>query len=281
MKKRIVLLSMVAFAIFSMSSTFVKKENGRAGNVGSPGENTCNASFCHNSFPTNSGPGSISIQTDVPSNQYQLNTSYTITVTVRQPSIGLFGFACEILTPSNTNAGTMTITDAVRTQTLVAVSNSRRSATHRLDGGLSPDSAVFTFDWTSPATNIGNITLYAAGNAANDDGDELLDYVYTANQILTPAPGLSVEEDGVLNSFRIIAGGENTPTTIKFDLLKESSFAFAIHSLDGKMFYSIPAQNKEIGEHSILVPSSNMNSGIYIATITINNKSYTQKFFKY
>jgi uncharacterized protein (TIGR03437 family) len=48
-------------------------------------------------------------------------------------------------------------------------------------------SYTYGFDWTPPATNVGNITLYVAANAANGDLTTSGDHIYTANLTLTPA----------------------------------------------------------------------------------------------
>src|SRR5438128_772054 len=46
---------------------------------------------------------------------------------------------------------------------------------------------TFQFDWTPPATDVGNIILYAAGNAANGNDVETGDHIYTTTLTLTPA----------------------------------------------------------------------------------------------
>jgi uncharacterized protein (TIGR03437 family) len=48
-------------------------------------------------------------------------------------------------------------------------------------------SADFTFTWTPPASAVGNVTIYVAGNAANGDGTDGGDHIYTATYTLTPA----------------------------------------------------------------------------------------------
>jgi len=48
-------------------------------------------------------------------------------------------------------------------------------------------SAAFQFDWTPPATNVGNILVYVAGNAANGDGTDNGDHIYTNKYTLSPA----------------------------------------------------------------------------------------------
>jgi uncharacterized protein (TIGR03437 family) len=47
--------------------------------------------------------------------------------------------------------------------------------------------AIFQFDWTPPATNVGPVTFYAAGNAANGNGAPTGDLIYTTSVQLNPA----------------------------------------------------------------------------------------------
>jgi len=61
---------------------------------------------------------------------------------------------------------------------------------------------TYEFDWTPPATAVGNITIYVAGNAANGNGNEQGDHIYTANYTLTPAAagtGPSIDAGGVVS----------------------------------------------------------------------------------
>src|SRR5260370_41786948 len=43
--------------------------------------------------------------------------------------------------------------------------------------------------WTPPASNAGNVHIYVAAHAANHDGAETGDHIYTANYTLTPQSG--------------------------------------------------------------------------------------------
>jgi uncharacterized protein (TIGR03437 family) len=78
--------------------------------------------------------------------------------------------------------------------------------THTLSGtrlGTS-NSASFEFDWTPPSADVGNITLYAAGNAANGNNQNTGDHIYTTSLDLTPAavvatPAISSDR-GVVNA---------------------------------------------------------------------------------
>jgi uncharacterized protein (TIGR03437 family) len=53
-------------------------------------------------------------------------------------------------------------------------------------------SGTFTFKWTPPATAVGTIVLYSAGNAANGDGNSSGDHIYSTNVQLTPTTASNV-----------------------------------------------------------------------------------------
>ena len=61
----------------------------------------------------------------------------------------------------------------------------------------------YTFTWTPPANNVGDIRFYVAGNAVNNNiMADALDHVYTNTYVLTPAQAETpaVVDGGVLNS---------------------------------------------------------------------------------
>jgi len=67
-------------------------------------------------------------------------------------------------------------------------------------------SATFTFNWTPPSTNVGNIVIYMSGNAANGDGTDDAgqttggDHIYTNTYTLTPVAAAPPPQiTGVLN----------------------------------------------------------------------------------
>ena len=45
--------------------------------------------------------------------------------------------------------------------------------------GVVGDTARWTVLWTAPSEEGGPVLLHAAGNAANDDGSQFGDYIYT------------------------------------------------------------------------------------------------------
>jgi hypothetical protein len=45
----------------------------------------------------------------------------------------------------------------------------------------------WSFKWTAPPTSTGKVTFYAAGNAANNDGAQTGDLIYTTSASINPA----------------------------------------------------------------------------------------------
>jgi uncharacterized protein (TIGR03437 family) len=75
-----------------------------------------------------------------------------------------------------------------------------------------PGGATFQFDWTPPATNVGPVTFYVAGNAANGNGANTGDQIYTSSVQLTPAiPAAPVVTAGNIVSAAASAAGAVAP----------------------------------------------------------------------
>lgn len=176
-------LPIIAFAFFTSEQM---SDNGKAAKTGSPSEVYC--TDCHNDFTRNTGGGSIAIAAPTMTGfQYTPGQTYNMSVTVSRSANSLFGIGIEALTTANQNAGTLNITDAASTQIKSATAGgvSRRNIVHTLNGGSSSASKVFNFSWTAPAAGTGNVTFYFAGVAADGDGNEAGDYVYSGTQLVT------------------------------------------------------------------------------------------------
>jgi len=62
---------------------------------------------------------------------------------------------------------------------------------HSFPKGSFPQTTPYTFTWMPPATNVGPVHFYVAGNAVNDNQDaDAGDHVYTNSYVLTPAVAL-------------------------------------------------------------------------------------------
>lgn len=158
--------------------------------TGAPGEQTCAISGCHTSFAVNSGTGTLSI-TGLPASGYTEGQQINLTVTLNQASRSLYGFSLTALDSQGRRAGTLTVTDSNRTllQTSVVNGNLRQYISHNFGGSIpnGTNQGSWTFRWTAPATSTGTVTFYFAGNAANGNGAEAGDFIYTKTATVAPA----------------------------------------------------------------------------------------------
>lgn len=188
MKKLINLGLLGSLCLILLSSSYSMQDDpdGKAGASGAPGETTCNDTDCHNSFAVNSGTGSITISSpDLTDWAYVPGTTYTISVTVEQSAINLFGLCFEALKPNGDNAGTLHAGVGTQIKNKKVGGFQRKSITHDDNTGASANAHTFTFTWDAPATDIGDITFYVAGLAANGDDHESDDRVYSTSQVVT------------------------------------------------------------------------------------------------
>jgi len=149
-----------------------------AGHTGAPGEQTCIR--CH-SGTLNSGPGSVTID-GVPES-YEPNQEFTLTVRVQHPDRRRWGFQITALDGENRPAGTLTAVNRNITKVANGTGSleGRRYVEHTTSGTFAGQAqgAEWTVKWTAPNVDVGRVTFYAAGNAANNNNASSGDSIYT------------------------------------------------------------------------------------------------------
>lgn len=154
------------------------------GNTGAPGQGTCARAGCHASFPLNSGPGSLTVG-GLPASGYDPGKVYNLVVTLQQAGQQRWGFEASALSsPGSATAGQVAgafaVTDAVNTQ--LEPSSGTSTIEHTADGtsdGTADGPVSWQFQWQAPAAGFGPVTLYVAGNAADGNGNNSGDYIYS------------------------------------------------------------------------------------------------------
>jgi hypothetical protein len=161
---------------------YAKSEGPDPGYTGAPGDlGDCTA--CHDTFVNaNVGAGHVTIGSNPP--VYQPGQSYTLTVTVQdpQPMRRRWGFQMTAMDASGAPAGSFTSLGG-ETQVVTGGPNlmGRQYIEHTQLGTFAGTPAGHTWQirWTAPSADIGTVRFFAAGNAANNDGTNQQDYIYT------------------------------------------------------------------------------------------------------
>lgn len=266
----LVLTSMAG--LFIVLTAEVLSDNGKAGYTGSPGEQKCNN--CHNDFTLGTGGGSIAFTSPNMNNwQYAPGQVYTFNVTVARNASSLFGMGLEALTSTNSNAGTFTMTNpstSLKTKTVSGVV--RNNVCHTLNGGATAAAKTFTFNWTAPVTATGNVTVYFTGVAANGDGNEAGDYVYSGSQVLSPIT-TGVESLSLSNSLTVYPNPIKDNFNLSFELQKPENISAEILDCSGKQVLSV-VRNEMINDKystQISLKDKGIKGGLYFLHVKQSN----------
>ena len=173
---RITTVSIVILLIFVVSnSVFANSHNPPDGRTGAPNEGDC--TDCHTSYTLNAAGGSLVLT--VPK-VYIPGKEYDIVVDLMRTGQSRWGFQMTALNGNNARAGTFATVDS---NTQLAEMNSKQYIEQTTAGTAqgTPNKNQWMFKWTAPSTDVGPITFYAAGNAANNNLVTSGDYIYTQN----------------------------------------------------------------------------------------------------
>ena len=185
--------------------------------TGAPGDNPKACTQCHSDAALNSFSGSVSIL--LQSGQvYIPGVKQRITVQVADPAQQRWGFELSARLnsdPANGQAGQLISIDNM-TQVIcedngplpcsTGVSFIQHTSAGTRNG--TKNGVSFQFDWLPPATNVGPITLYVAGNAANGNASSTGDHIYTNSLELQPAipTAPTISASGLVSAATLAAG---------------------------------------------------------------------------
>lgn len=238
---------MAAALVLIASSAFGFSFSPPDGNTNAPGESNCTS--CHGTFPLNSGSGLLSLG-GLPA-AYEPGETYDLTLTLSDPDALRWGFQLTILEAGGASAGQIAVTDS-GTQT--SASGDRSYLQHNAQGTAPGTSGAksWTFQWTAPAAGNGDVALYVAGNAANNDGGSGGDRIYatffsSAEASTVPVldlPPLVVLHGAAPNPF-------NPATDIRFDLSRDSSVRVTVLTVDGRQIKTLADRSFGVGGHAV------------------------------
>lgn len=181
-------------------------------NTGAPGEQNC--TNCH-SGTINTGGGTLTL-TGLPAG-YMPNQEIPLMVKITQSGRSQFGFQVTAIDDTGKAAGTLVVTDAVRTvaSTGTVSGNSRMYIGQTADGtnANGTNSGTYNFTWRAPATAVGRVTFYVNGMAGNNTGGTGGDLTYTLSQPLMPG-GTTVAAIANTSAASFMANGSLTPDAI-------------------------------------------------------------------
>src|SRR5438552_9102190 len=166
--------------------------------TGAPGDDplACATAGCHVGTPLNGGGGKVAVNFEnglsyTPGAQYQ-----TFTIVITDSAARVYGFQMTARLESNLangQAGDFVVPP--EPQQIVICDNSSfktskgcpaTAPVQFIEHGAPFNTNTIKVKWTPPSTNVGNVHIYVAANAANGNTTETGDHIYTASYVLTP-----------------------------------------------------------------------------------------------
>lgn len=176
-----------------------------------PNEANCATAGCHAGNELNLPGGSLMLT--IPET-YMPNEVYTIIVDLARAGQSRWGFEMTALDAGGAKAGTFELVDDANTQ--LSTTNDKQYVKHTTAGTAQ---AKWTVQWTAPDDDIGPVTFYAAGNAADGTFGPDKDYIYTTSAESTPpiptVAGVSLEADSMAQSTMDAVAGVTYTLTVK------------------------------------------------------------------
>jgi uncharacterized protein (TIGR03437 family) len=198
---KIVLFGKVAAVLSVVPALFYGYSEGPpAERTGAPGEQTCFASGCHSgTFLQNSGDINVDFGASAtytpggPKQVWHVSASDSLAV--------ILGFQLSVRKESdNGQAGTLGVPSGDTSVRVIQSAAGIQYIEHTRP--KAPNALPFTFEWTPPATDVGNIKVYLACNAANGNFVPTGDRIHTRSFTLTPSvsqPKPTINQGGVVN----------------------------------------------------------------------------------
>lgn len=244
-----------------------------AGNAGAPGENNCTA--CHAGSAA-SGAGFNILEWADGINFYTPGETYTIQLSMTDAS-NKNGFQLVALKASdNTQAGAIVATDEVRTQ-LLNGSAGKQYLGHRAAGN---SSSSWSFDWTAPATNVGNVVFYVATNKTNSNLETSGDLIrLSQHTFAAPESGVSLTAyEQIQASLQIYLNKSEGKIAINFTTDESEPLHVNILNAQGQSVLSHSLGMSYPGENNKEVRlTQNLSAGIYFVNFFVGNKAYSEK----
>lgn len=227
---------------------------------GSPGDGGSNCTACHSGTASTSN---IIITTNIPVTGYAFNTTYNVTIT---NSAGNVRNGFQVTAERNDTNAKVGSFSSISADTQPVNNNQR--ITHTSNGN---NQNSWSFQWTSPATDVGRVTFYGASVSGNGANGNQGDQVFLGNSNSTPS--LSAEDFTKLE-FSSFPNPAKDKLTLKLSTSTENANV-SVFDYSGRLVLS-----SSISDVDNSIDVSTLSTGMYLIKIAADDKVGVQKFIK-
>jgi Secretion system C-terminal sorting domain len=282
MKKIIYSFSAVALLILFVSNARGPIVAQQKGYTGAPGDQPMTCVTCHNggTFTPTATIQVFNAAGTTAVTKYALNTEYTIRLTINATGAPTgYGFQMiDIRKSDNSNfkgflpktsqAANIGIDTITATGRVYAEHNARLTTN------------VIDVKWKSPATDLGNIVFYAAGNAVNSGGSSAGDNGTASVSVQLPSP-ITSSVNELADNINIQVSPNPTPSTVALRLDSKINKSVKVQVVDiaGRAIFS-EKWNVTIGENQRSIDLRDFSKGIYMVQIVEGQDVVSKKVIK-
>ena len=259
---KVFLLPAIGILAFVTMSHIVRSTGSPGGKSGSPGDQGKTCTDCHGGGKATDKIGWIT--TDIPEAGYRPGSEYSITVRGEHASASLFGF--ELTAEKAGNAKTGGFDKAGNNQLqLLAAGN---AVTHTSSGTTPAGGAkAWTVKWKAPAPGTGNVTFYAAVNAANGDFGTDGDAIFSSKLAIAEQDLSAIGQTENPARVTFFPNPATDAVTLATEGLESATYTLAIYSLTGQQVITRPVE-LSTGTDRIPLNVSELPNGTYFAVLS-------------
>lgn len=225
------------------------------GMTSSPGDNNLNCTQCHGGTAL---AQSGWISTNIPANGYIPGQTYTISTTLTHAGAGRYGFELTAENNAAMKVGTFALTNTTETK----LTNAGKAVTHAFAGTTGAGGAkTWSFSWQAPAAGTGNVTFFAAYNAANGNGTTSGDVIYTSSLLVQEDIATGMPKISASTTFNVYPN----PASDKLYVARSESMqglTFRISDISGRIWVT----NALLGTKNE-IEVRHLPKGIYFLTV--------------
>ncbi len=279
MKKLLLLVpvvGLIGYSFFSESEKISKYHNDGidginfsgnppAGYTGAPGDNgVCNE--CHTGSVMSADGVVVFTVSGGPN--YEPGVTYPITIsTAGGPKNG---FQMTILDDADNVAGTF----EVGPNTSLASTLGRNYIRHSSSLGLNS----WTFNWTAPTGDPGNLTAYYSVVKANNAGGSSGDDIFMGSTPIPQVGASGIEENELDQAYNVFFNRENRTLNLNYSLLKDARVVLNVQDLSGRLVEYFDFGNQSSGDYNEILPLSKVDKeGIYLVSLFVDNQVLNRK----
>jgi hypothetical protein len=237
--------------------------NPPAARTGAPGEANCTA--CH-AGTAMSAEGVVFFTVGGGPN-YTPGETYPISIATVGGSKN--GFELTILDGSDNQAGTL----AAGPNTSIISEGGRQYIRHSASEGM----GSWTFDWTAPATNVGELTAYYSFNKANNNDGSSGDEIFLGSTAIPPF-NVSIAENPLEKGYNVSYNNLTKQVSLNYSLIEKAKVVLNVQDLSGRLIQTVDFGYKTTGDYSEQLTLNELDiSGMYVVSLFINKRVLNRK----